>query len=65
MSDNQNDKPYNGAAYGFSPYDMDARECRYWAIEHLADDDDDDYDCCDDADDYGEEDESDDNTKND
>lgn len=56
MSDNQNEEPYNGAAYGYSPFDIDARECRYWAIDHLADDDDDgDYDCCDDAEDYGEE----------
>jgi len=46
-------KPYNGAAYGYSPYDMDARECRYWADDE--DDDDDDYDCCDDAEDYREE----------
>ena len=51
MSDNQNEEPYNGAAYGYSPYDMDASECRYWACDHLADDVD-DYDCCDDAEDY-------------
>lgn len=58
MTDDNNDdyEPYNGAAYGYSPYDMDARECRYWAIDHLVDDGDDgDYDCCDDAEDYGEE----------
>ena len=64
MSDNQNEEPYNGAAFGYSPYDMDASECRYWAIDHISDDLDDDedyddggdYDCCDDAEDYGEDD---------
>ena len=57
MTDDNNDddrEPYNGAAYGYSPYDMDARECRYWADDE--DDDDGDYDCCDDAEDYGDED---------
>ena len=44
MSDNQNEEPYNGAACGYSPYDMDARECGCGG----------DYDCCDDAEDYGE-----------
>ena len=44
---------YNGAVRGFSPYDMDDRECNNWG----------DYDCCDDAEDYGEDD--DDNAKND
>lgn len=36
---------YNGAVRGFSPYDMDDRECNNWG----------DNDCCDDAEDYGEE----------
>ena len=64
MTDDNNDdrEPYNGAAFGYSPYDMDASECRYWLIDHISDDldndvddedDDDDYDCCDDAEDYG------------
>ena len=74
MGDNQNDEPYNGAVFGYSPYDMDASECRYWAIDHISDDldddvdddydDDGDYDCCDDAEDYGEDD-ADDNAEND
>ena len=71
MSDNKNEEPYNVAAYGYSPFDMDASECRYWAIDHISDDldnddydDDDDYDCCDDAEDYGEDD-ADDNAEND
>lgn len=55
---NEQDEPYNGAAFGYSPFDMDASECRYWAIDHISDDldddeDDGDYDCCDDAEDYG------------
>ena len=60
MSDNQNEEPYNGAAFGYSPYDMDADECRPWRDYDPYDDaeeDDDDYDCCDDAEDYGEEEE--------
>ena len=65
---NEQDEPYNGAAFGYSPYDMDASECRYWPIDHISDDlddddddefddddDDCDYDVCDDAEDYGEE----------
>ena len=37
-------KHYNGAYKGYSPYDMDDRECGCGG----------DYDCCDDAEDYGE-----------
>ena len=48
MSDNQNEEPYNGAAYGYSPFDMDLNEC-------LGLDEWGDYDPCDDAEDYGEE----------
>lgn len=43
---NEQDEPYNGAYMGYSPYDMDADECRPWR-------DYDPYDCCDDAEDYG------------
>lgn len=41
-------EPYNGAAYSYSPFDMDLNEC-------LGLDERGDYDCCDDAEDYGEE----------
>ena len=51
-------KPYNGAYMGYSPFDMDADECRprrdYDPCDDTEDDDG-DYDCCDDAEDYGEE----------
>lgn len=36
------DSDYNGAAYGFSPFDMDARECRRW--NDYPDDDEEEYD---------------------
>ena len=42
-------KDYNGAAKGYSPYDLDITEC------YDEDDDPELYDCCDDAEDYGEE----------
>ena len=52
MTGDSNDdyEPYNGAAHGCSPYDLDISECRYTEC------DDGNYDPCDDAEDYGEED---------
>ena len=52
MTDDDNDdyEPYNGAAYGYSPFDMMDFECRS-CFEQGGED----YDCCDDAEDYGEE----------
>ena len=50
MSDNKNEEPYNGAVRGFSPFDMDDRECNNWG--DYIDDERDEYDCCDDAEDY-------------
>ena len=44
-----NDNLYNGAAYGYSPYDMLDWECHNWGDNYG---DTDDYDCCDDAEDY-------------
>ena len=59
MTDDNNDdrEPYNGAAYGYSPFDMMDFECRS-CFEQGGED----YDCCDDAEDYGEDD---DNAEND
>ena len=62
MTDDNNDdyEPYNGAYKGYSPFDMDADECRprcdYDPCDVCddAEDDDGDYDYCDDAEDYGE-----------
>ena len=54
MSDNQNEEPYNGAQTGFSPFDMDDRECNNWG--DYIDDDREEYDPCDDADDYSDDD---------
>ena len=50
-------RPYNGAAYGFSPYDLMDFECRSCFEQGGAGGypDPEDYDCCDDAEDYGEE----------
>ena len=68
MTDDDNDdyEPYNGAAYGFSPYDLMDFECRSCFEQGGAGGypDPDDYDCCDDAEDYGEDD-ADDNAEND
>lgn len=44
------DDDYNGASYGYSPYDMLDWECHNWGERESED-----YDCCDDAEDYGEE----------
>ena len=46
-------KPYNGASYGYSPYDMTDWECHDWGDNYG---DSDDYDCCDDAEDYSDDD---------
>ena len=69
MSDNQNEEPYNGAVWGYSPYDMIDRECRAeYDVCNDSDDDEEDeddydpFDVCDDAEDYGEDD---DNAEND
>ena len=50
-------EPYNGAAYGYSPYDLMDFECRSCYEQGGAGGypDPEDYDCCDDAEDYGEE----------
>ena len=50
-------EPYNGAAYGYSPYDLMDFECRSCYEQGGAGGypDHDNYDCCDDAEDYGEE----------
>ena len=49
-------EPYNGAARGYSPYDLMDFECRSCYEQGGAGGypDPDDYDCCDDAEDYGE-----------
>ena len=49
MSDNQNEEPYNGAAWGYSPYDMSDYECLASLDKDSSDEE---YDCCDDAEDY-------------